>query len=65
MQDQNLILRESDVRRRTGLSHSTIWRLRKKDRFPKPIRLSPQLIGWLVSDIDGWLAERVAEREVA
>lgn len=64
MNEQHII-REPEVMRRTGLSHSTIWRLRKLDRFAKPLRISTSAIGWLASDLDSWLAARLAERDAA
>jgi predicted DNA-binding transcriptional regulator AlpA len=41
-----------EVERRTGISGSTIKRMVKDGRFPKPIRPSPRRIAWLGSDID-------------
>ena len=41
-----------------GLSVVTLWRLRRRHDFPKPIRLSPGRIGFLESDIAAWLEAR-------
>jgi prophage regulatory protein len=38
-------------------------RLSREGRFPRPIRISEQRIGWLEHEIDAWLADRVAERD--
>ncbi|PLX39960.1 MAG: hypothetical protein C0608_10345 [Deltaproteobacteria bacterium] len=32
-----------------------------KDSFPKPIKLGPRASGWLESEIDSWLQERIEE----
>lgn len=44
-----------------GLSRSTIWRLRSRDLFPEPIRLSPGRVAWSVTDISEWISSRRAE----
>ena len=55
------ILRRKQVEARTGLSRSTIYaRLREGGDFPKPIQLGAQSVGWLESEIDAWLRERIA-----
>ena len=35
------MLRLAAVRARTGLSTTTIWRLRRRGEFPNPVQLSP------------------------
>lgn len=42
----------------TSLSRSTIYRLIKKDDFPKPIRLSANRSGFRLSEIESWLESR-------
>ncbi len=54
----------SDVVRRTGLSKASVYRLAKAGRFPRPIKLSERSSGFIESEVDGWLADRVAERDV-
>lgn len=48
-----------EVKKNTGLSGSSIYRLASKGQFPKPIKLSQRSSGWLKSEIDEWLDERV------
>jgi prophage regulatory protein len=51
------------VQARTGrLSKATYWRLRRKFLFPEPISVSPGRKAWLASEIDAWVAARVAAR---
>jgi prophage regulatory protein len=52
------ILRAPAVKKRVGLSYSTIWRQEKKGAFPRRIRLSDNAVGWLEEDIQNWLANR-------
>ena len=55
------ILRLPVVIHRTALSRSTIYKFIAAGRFPKPVRLGPRAVGWLESEIDDWIADRVAE----
>lgn len=53
------ILRLPTVRSRTGLSRSTIYLQISEGRFPKPISLGARAVGWLESEIDEWLKQRI------
>jgi prophage regulatory protein len=58
------ILRYPQVRALTGgLSRSTIWRMVRDGRFPKPLALTGRNTGWLASDIAKWQQERRAEAD--
>lgn len=52
------ILREAETRAMCGLSRSTRWRLMRAGAFPKAIQIGPRAVGWVLSDIQAWLAER-------
>lgn len=54
------ILRRKQVEARTGLPRSTIYAGINAGTFPKPIQLGAQSVGWLASEIDGWIRERIA-----
>ena len=59
------ILRLPAVKTRTGLSRSTIYLRISKNEFPAPISLGGRAVGWVESDIDSWLAEKIeAARQV-
>jgi prophage regulatory protein len=53
------ILRLRTVLARTGLTRSMAYALLKDGQFPMPINLGPRAVGWLESEIDGWIAGRV------
>ena len=58
------ILRLPAVKARTGLSRSSIYLRIAQDRFPKPISLGDRAVGWVESDIQAWLQQRInATRE--
>ncbi len=51
-------LRIRDVATTTGLSRTTLWRLERRGDFPHRIRLSPNSIGWIESEIEQWIESR-------
>ena len=53
------ILKLPEVIKRTGLSKSTIYAEIGKGIFPKQIKLSERSSGWLESEIDDWIQQRV------
>lgn len=53
------ILRLPEVKARTGLSRSTIYNYIQKGAFPSPISLGPRAVGWIESEIEGWLRKRI------
>jgi prophage regulatory protein len=54
------ILRKREVKARTGLSHTTIWRREKAEAFPKRIQITESgLVGWFEDEIDAWVHERI------
>ncbi|MFQ3245810.1 MAG: prophage regulatory protein [Arenicella sp.] len=53
------IARLPAVKNLTGLSRSTIYLRIKNDEFPKPISLGGRAVGWLESDIQQWLTDRI------
>lgn len=54
-------LRLPDVRKKTGLSRSQIYRLEALGQFPKRIKLSERASAWVESEIEDWLTERIAK----
>ena len=40
------ILRVKDVVQTLKISRTTIWRMTRNGQFPKPIRLSVNVVGW-------------------
>ena len=55
------ILRLPAVISITGLARSTIYAKIAEGQFPKPVNLSARSVGWLETDINNWLSERIKE----
>ena len=43
-----------------GVSISTLWRMVRAGRFPSPMQLSPNRVGWCSTVVKRWLADREA-----
>jgi len=53
-------LRRADVQQVTGLSRTSLYRLVAAKDFPVQVRLSINTVAWLRSEVDAWIAGRVA-----
>lgn len=54
----------SEVVKRTSLSRTAINVHRSKGTFPKHVMLSEKRIAFVTAEIDHWIAERIADRDV-
>lgn len=59
------ILRLPEVRAITGLSRATIYRAISNGSFPRSIKLTENSVGWLESDIEAWLQQRIKASQSA
>ena len=58
------VLTYSDLRAKgITLSLPSLWRLERAGAFPRRFNLSPGRVGWLASEIDQYIAAKVAERD--
>jgi len=55
-------VRLREVMARTGLSRSTIYVWVAEGRFPKPVPLGARSVGWIESELEEWLRDRIAVR---
>ena len=57
------IIKLKEVLNKTGLGRSTLYNLIGTSQFPKPIPLGLRAVGWLESEIEKWIMERVQSRD--
>jgi prophage regulatory protein len=53
------ILRLPDVTNITGLSRSSIYQKISDGEFPKQINISAKSVGWIESEIQNWIADKI------
>jgi len=54
------LIRRKEVQAKTGLGASSIYAMMKNGKFPKAITLSERRVAWIESDVDQWIADRIA-----
>ena len=54
-------VRLPEVVARKGLSRSTIYVRLAEGCFPQPVPLGARAVGWIESEVDNWIRERIAE----
>lgn len=59
------ILRLGMVIESTGLARSTIYKLIGLGKFPMPVPLSGRSVGWVESEVHGWIHSRIEVRDSA
>ena len=63
------VLRANQEAERIGVSRSTVWNwCNAKSRhhrpdFPRPFKVSANVVGWLSSEIDDYIGKLAAKRE--
>lgn len=56
------VIKKPELRQKIPASDVTIWRWEKQNKFPKRIVLGGNSVGWIESEVDEWLAKKMAER---
>lgn len=54
------IVRERERARITGVGRTPWYTLEQQGLAPKRIKLGPRMVGWLESDLQSWIEERIA-----
>lgn len=58
----NKIIKLDSVKELTTFSESTIYRLMSQGKFPKQVKLAERSCGWVESEIEEYLDERISNR---
>jgi len=53
------LIRIRDVMERTGLSRTVLYRKIQHNDFPQPVRITIRCVGWLESEINAWVNQRI------
>lgn len=54
------LLRRKQVEARTGLARSTLYKLVSCGDFPAPLSLTGRAVAWRSTEVDRWIAQRIA-----
>lgn len=57
------LIRRKEVQTKTGLGASSIYAMMKSGEFPQCLNLSERRVAWVESDINQWIANRIAEHK--
>lgn len=63
MQKQVAIERKPSVLQRTGMSNSTLYEEVAAGRFPKPVKIGARSVGWISTEVDAWIEQRIQQRD--
>lgn len=55
------LIRRKEVERQTSLSRSRIYALMQEGLFPGSVSLGPMSVAWVESEVQEWIAARIAE----
>ncbi|WP_080437936.1 helix-turn-helix transcriptional regulator [Burkholderia ubonensis] len=61
-QNPQRFLRIHEVIYKSGLTRAAIYAL---PDFPKPVKIGPRASAWVESEVESWMAARMAARGVA
>jgi prophage regulatory protein len=56
------ILRLAEVVKKTGLSRAMLYKLMKDGRFPLNLHISMRSVGWVDSEVEIWMENRLEMR---
>lgn len=56
------LITKAELRRIVPYTPQHILRLEKRGLFPRRLQIGANRVGWLLSEVEEWLAVRIAER---
>ena len=57
------LIRRKEVQAKTGLGASSIYAMMQQGKFPKAVNISERRVAWIESEIDQWIANRIAQHK--
>ena len=62
MKKPPILLTLGQLQERVPYSSTHIWRMEKVGDFPVRVKLGPNRVGWLASEIDDWIEAKALAR---
>lgn len=62
-QTEQRLIRRKEVQTKTGLGASSIYAMMKNGQFPQCLNLSERRVAWIESEVDQWIANRIAQHK--
>ena len=63
-QNENVrLIRRKEVQTKTGLGASSIYAMMQQGKFPKAVKISERRVAWIESEVDQWIANRIAQHK--
>lgn len=59
------IIRLKEVLDTTGLARSTVYKFVSEGTFPKPVSLGDRCVGWVESEVQSWILDKVKLRDLS
>lgn len=47
----------------TGISRALIYEMAKRGEFPKQVQITQMRVGWVKSEIEEWMIEKIRKRD--
>ncbi|AVH35900.1 AlpA family transcriptional regulator [Pseudomonas monteilii] len=63
--ENDRFMRIAEVTRVTALSRNTIYKRMREGTFPKQVKLGPNSVAWLQSDISAWMTSVMSDESEA
>lgn len=57
------IIRLKEVMDTTGLARATVYKFMALGTFPESVPLGDRCVGWVESEVQDWILERIAQRD--
>lgn len=55
--------RRPKVEEKTGLKRSAIYAAMADRKFPRPVRLGENSVGWVAAEVEAWIKARITDRD--
>lgn len=59
-ESRETLIRQPTVAAQTGLGRAYMYRLISQGQFPRPLKIGARASAWRQSQVDAWIAARVA-----